>query len=116
MIMVLGMLMACLVPAHAQSNIDQWQSTSAMQTSGSAYSPQVTTVGATAVPSEATTTGASYSPGRPGTIKRGFDTGGETGKSEESPVGDAVLPLMLMALVFCGVIALRRKRNAMTNG
>ena len=86
-----------------------------MQTSGSAYSPQVTAVGATAVPSEATTT-ANYAPGRPGTIKRSKDDPGEVDTSidkENSPVGDAIIPLILMSVVFCGVIAIRKKRSAL---
>lgn len=29
------------------------------------------------------------------------------------PIGDAVLPLLLCAAVFCGVIAIRRKRSAL---
>ena len=94
------------LPAMAQD----WQSTSAMQGSGSSYSPQVTAVGATDVNDMATTTETNQSqPKGPNRAKK-FDTGGESGQSSEPPVGDAVLPLMVMAFVFCGVIALRRKR------
>lgn len=117
MIMVLGALIACLVPAQAQDT--QFQSTSTMKASGSAYTPQVQQVGAASAPVMATTTTETYSPtkGR-GNIRKGnFDDSPEGGEgSGDSPIGDALLPLMLMALVFCGVIALRRKRNAMTNG
>ena len=45
-----------------------------------------------------------------GHIRRGFDTGAETGRDEEYPIGDAVLPLLLCALAFGFVIARRRKR------
>lgn len=106
------------LPTMAQQQ--EWQSTSAMQGAGSSYSPQVTAVGATSVGEMATTTGSAKAPGGP---RRSFDGGsyegggtnpGETGfKDDGSPIGDAVLPLMLMAAVFCGVIALRRKRSAL---
>ena len=104
---VIGMLLVGM-PTMAQD--DQWQSTSSMQGSGSAYSSQVTAVGATNVNSIATTT-ESYSPAKtPSKPRRAFDNGPETGQSEEFPIGDAVLPMLLCAAVFCGVIALRRKR------
>lgn len=109
MIIMTVALMA--LPTMAQQ--PEWKSTSTMQGTGSAYAPQVMEVGATTVPTIATTT-ESYSPAKaPSGPRRSFDHGGETGKSDEFPIGDAVLPLMLMAAVFCGVIALRRKRAAL---
>lgn len=108
---VMGALLLS-VPVAAQS-AQEWQ-TSSLPGSGSNYAPQVTAVGATAAPSEATTTTASYSPGKPGTIKRGFDTGGESGRSEESPLGDAVWPLLALACVYAVYSAARvyrRKRR-----
>ena len=108
MIIMAVALMA--LPAMAQQ--PDWKSTSTMQGTGSAYAPQVMEVGATTVPTIATTT-ESYSPNKaPSGPRRGFDHGGETGQSTEFPIGDAVLPMMLMAVVFCGVIALRRKQAA----
>lgn len=104
------------LPTMAQD----WQSTSTMQTSGSAYTPQVTAVGSTSVASEATTT-ENYGPAKtPGRIRRdniSSDDDGWTGKMDSggtnlSPVGDAVLPLMLMAFAFVGYTAIRRKRQA----
>ena len=104
------------LPTMAQD----WQSTSTMQTSGSAYTPQVTAVGSTSVASEATTT-ENYGPAKtPGRIRRdniSSDDDGWTGKMDSggtnlSPIGDAVLPLMLMAFAFVGYIAIRRKRQA----
>jgi hypothetical protein len=85
----------------------QIQSTSTFTGSGSAYSSNPT------LNSDGTATynGASYSPAKaPGGPRRVFDVGGETGKSTESPVGDALLPLMLMALAFVGGIALKRHK------
>ena len=118
MIMVLGALMACLVPANAQ----EWRSTSTMRGAGSSYTPQVTAVGAASAASTATTT-SSYSPAKSGP-RRGYDANGEWtpdaedleyagdhGQSGESPIGDAVLPLMAFSLMACGVIYFRRKRR-----
>ena len=103
------------LPTMAQD----WQSTSSMQTSGSAYTPQVTAVGATDVSSIATTT-ESYSPAKaPGGPRRtsisndddeGWTPRTDTEGTDLSPIGDAVLPLLLCALAFCGVIYLRRRK------
>ena len=112
MIMVLGALMACLVPAQAQ-NTQEWQSTSSMIETGSAYAPQVNAVGATTVSEMATTTTGTYTPASgPNRARKDFDYGAESGQSNEFPLGDAALPLMLFAIAFGGVIALRRKRSA----
>ena len=95
----------------------EWQSTSVMQTSGSTYSPQVTEVGSSTIASVATTT-ETYSPNKaPGGPRRiesqsGRDPGDATTGSDLSPLGDGLLPLLMMAATFCGVIAFRRKRGA----
>ena len=111
-IMMLIMAVALVaLPTMAQ----EWQSTSAMQGSGSAYSAQVTAVGAVEVTDMATTT-ETYSPSQgPARQRRGFDTGADGGQSNESPVGDAVLPLMLMALAFGGFIAFKRRKLTANN-
>ena len=98
------------LPTMAQD----WQSTSAMQGSGSTYSPQVTSVGATDANSFATTTTESYSPAKaPSGPRKGFiDPSNPGPQSNEDPIGDAVLPMMLMALAFGGVMYFRRKRSA----
>ena len=94
----------------------EWQSTSVMQTSGSTYSPQVTEVGSSTIASVATTT-ETYSPNKaPGGPRRiesqsGRDPGDATTGSDLSPLGDGLLPLLMMAATFCGVIAFRRKRG-----
>jgi hypothetical protein len=116
-LMILMAVALIALPTMAQQQ--EWRSTSAMQTSGSTYSPQVTAVGAAAVGSMATTT-ETYSPAKaPG---RGLRKDGESSSdpwghneeggegSDDSPIGDAMLPLMVFAAVFCGVIMLRRKR------
>ena len=115
-ILVLGALMAYLIPAYAQNFTSQstqpqqeWK-TSTMQTSGSAYSSQVTAVGATSAASQATTTYTSLPGGGP--RKTGsFDDAPEGGEGDEgSPIGDAVLPLLLLAMVYSAVRVYRRRR------
>ena len=104
------------LPTMAQQQ--EWQSTSAMQGAGSSYSPQVTAVGAISVGEMATTTGSAKAPGGPrrsfdgGTYEGGGTNPGELGHQDEgSPIGDAVLPLMLFAGAFlCMRVFLKRKR------
>ena len=59
-------------------------------------------------PSELSDVGSSSNPtkGRP---RKGFITPDDYGQGP-SPIGDAVLPLILCVLAFTGVIALRRRR------
>jgi len=105
MIIMAVALMA--LPTMAQQ--PDWKSTSTMQGTGSAYAPQVMEVGATTVPTIATTT-ESYSPNKaPSGPRKGFDIGGDAGQGP-SPIGDAVLPLLLMSLAFAGVIYFRKRR------
>ena len=86
----------------------QIQSTSTFSGSGSAYSSNPT------LNSDGTATynGASYSPAKaPNGPRKAFDTPAEHGIGD-SPIGDAMLPLMLMSLAFVGGIAIRRRRQA----
>ncbi len=82
-----------------------FQSTSAMTGSGSQYSanPTLNENGT------ATYEGASYSPAKAPAAGPRKVGGGQT---IEGPLGDAVLPLVLMAVAFGGYIALRRKKRA----
>ena len=81
-----------------------FQSTSTLAGSGSAWS-------ATPMLGEDGTAmleGASEDPKHAqGGIRRVVTPGNEGNKQ---PIGDAVLPLMLMAIAFCGVVYLRRKK------
>ena len=100
------------LPTMAQQQ--EWKSTSTMQGTGSSYAPQVTSVGATEATGMATTT-ESNSPARVSGPRRNnyndlFDQGADTGQSDQSPIGDAVLPLLFLSLAFCGVIYLRRRK------
>ena len=112
-VMILMAVALIALPTMAQQQ--EWKSTSTMQGAGSSLAPQVTAVGATSVSEMATTT-ESYSPAKVGP-RRSKDDPGEVTSTvdyENSPIGDAVLPLILCAVVFCGVIALRRKRSALS--
>ena len=121
MIMVLGALIAYLVPAQAQTfqnpNAQQNRNPQMVQT-GARYTGTVYEPFSGSVPSEQSAVGASYAPGRPGSIRRdGYDdddwgVNPQVGEGDEgSPIGDAVLPLLLMAGAFTGVVYMRRKRR-----
>ena len=110
--MIMGVALMAL-PTMAQQQ--EWQSTSTMKGSGSSYSSQVNAVGAVSVHEMATTTsGTSSQNNGPHKAKKSIEDDTDPGALDDaSPIGDAVLPLMLMAAVLCGVIALRRKRSAL---
>jgi hypothetical protein len=111
-LMVLGMLFVNM-PAQAQGFKNQntedmvqnpsFQSTSTMTPSGSVYSanPALNADG-TAVYSAGQETNSTQ---RPGGGPRKADA-----FTPPTPVGDGVLPLMLCAMLFAGVIYLRRRK------
>ena len=100
---------AALVALPTMAQEQQWQSTSAMQGTGSTLAPQVTAVGATSVGQMATTTSTPVK--APNGPRRVIEDNNDPGQLDEgSPIGDAVLPLMLMAIAFAGYIAIRRKK------
>jgi len=88
----------------------QIQSTSTFSGSGSAYSSNPT------LNSDGTATynGPAYAPAKaPGGPHRTIEYNQEFDDNDEgSPIGDALLPLMLMSLAFVGGIAIRRRRQA----
>ncbi len=100
MIIVAAALVA--LPATAQT-AQEWQSTSVMQGTGSNLAPQVTAVGATGVGEMAITTTENYSPAKAPARHKAPPI-------NPDPLGDAVLPLLLMAMLFAGVVYTRRKR------
>jgi len=108
MFLMVGILFAVL-PLQAQVYNGQsysaaptvaFQSTSVMQTSGSTYAsqPMLNADGT------ATYTGASYAAAGPRKAPP------PTPEGDPTPLGDAVLPLILMALLFGAITALKRKR------
>ncbi len=65
------------------------------------------------VPSDQTEVGAEQSSAHKGHIRRGFINPSDPGDpSHDSPIGDALLPLLALALAFGAVTYLRRKRLA----
>lgn len=68
-----------------------------------------------------TTTADDYAPSGPRRAKRDVGEGGTTEDGDEDPdnpgepmpLGDVLWPLMLMALAFCGVVYLRRKKRTL---
>ena len=109
---ILVIMAAVLVALPTMAQQQEWQSTSTMQTSGSSLAPQVTAVGATSVGDMNTTNSSAKAPGR---LRKSFDNTTNPGfGNPSSPIGDAMVPLLLMSVVFGGVIAVRRKRNAIS--
>lgn len=110
MIRAVCVLIVCLLPLVAFAQQD-WRSTSTMTGSGSAYMPEVTSVGSAEASEMATTTTAGSPAKAPGGPRRGKIDGADDKPSDQSPIGDAVLPLMLMAFAFGGVVYLRRRQT-----
>ena len=105
-VMIIMAVALIALPTMAQD----WQSTSTLQGTGSNYAPQVTAVGATGVSDMATTTEGSSPAKAPSGPRRSFiDPSNPGNQSNEYPVGDAVLPLLLMSLAFAGVIYFRKR-------
>ncbi len=110
---LLVMVVICVTMPLTAQNAQQWQSASSMQESGSRYSSKVTPVGATGVGAMSSTT-SSFAPAQaPNGPRRTIGNNQEPGSTGDpgSPIGDAVLPLMLMAFAFSGVVALRRRKT-----
>jgi len=106
--MAVGILMVCLLPLTALAQQQEWQSTSTMQGSGSAYSSQVTAVGATGVNSLAGTAASAPANAPTGPRRVGSTELSDPNRSNESPIGDAVLPLMLCAGAYLIIRARKR--------
>ena len=104
---VLGALVACSVPAAAQQD-NAW-STGGVAGSGSAYSSQVTPVGATAPNEMATTTYSGQSSNaRRAAARRSFDTPYDPNQGDGYPIGTP-LALLAFAAVGAGVVLKRKK-------
>ena len=115
---IIALLSVVTIVVTAQSfsqkpaNTEPIQSQQIMST-GAAYNGTVYEPFSNTTPSEQTEVGANYSPAKaPGAgPRKGFDTGGETGQSEEYPIGDALFPLMLMVILFASDIFFRRQKT-----
>lgn len=102
-----------LVALPTMAEIEGWRSTSVLQGASGTYQAPITEVGAVGVQEMATTTD-DYSPAQAPGARRMGESGRNPGDvstgSTQSPIGDAVLPLTLMALAFCVVIYFRRRK------
>ena len=113
-IMVLSTLMACLVPANAQDfnqkRIKTPIQSQQIMTTGASYSGTVYEPFSNVTPAESNPVASThtYSPG--GGPRREFGKPGEEHQSDEFPLGDAVLPLLMMAMLFAGVTYYRKRR------
>ena len=97
--------------SFGQTDYDEMTSDRAVMNS-TRYSSPIYEPFSSSTPSELSEVG-SNSGSHKGHIRRGFDTPGDPGhQSEDSPIGDAVLPLLALALAFGAVIYFRRKRIA----
>ena len=92
----------------AQPDNQVFQSQQVMQ--GGAYRGTVYEPFSTTTPSEQSVVGASHAPANAPGPRRTFDHGGDSGQSEEYPIGDGMIPLLLCAGVFCGVVYYRRRK------
>ena len=114
LLIVMGLMSVLSISAQtlAQQPETHMQSTSVMVSSGSAL-PQAAVTGVMVTGSEI----GSYSPAKSSKPKREVGGGGSTaddedpdGPGEPMPIGDAAVPMMLMAMLFAGVIYTRRKK------
>lgn len=95
---IVCIVMSC--PFSLSLRAQDWKSTSAMQGSGSMYTPKVMPVGDMEVPQQATTTSDICSPKRGGSIRRADFGEGQDGGYQDtnSPVGEAWCLLAFAAL------------------
>ena len=113
---------AIVLPAMAQDFTqprDPAIQSQKIMTTGAVYNGTVYEPFSNATPAE-----QSYTPAKaPGGPRRGYDANGnwvpdgddfgggaETGESDQFPIGDAMMPLLAFALMFCGYVAIRRRR------
>ena len=117
---IIAIMSVAMLTANAQSYTPGSANNGAIQSqqimnSGTAYDGTVYEPFSTTAPSEQTEVGASYSPAKAPSGPRkdygNFDNLPEVGNQENTyPVGDAMVPLMVMAVAMAGVVYLRRRR------
>ena len=95
--------------SFGQTDYDEMTSDRAVMNS-TRYSSPIYEPFSNSTPSEQTAIGSGQSKPN-GHIRKGFDVGGDAGQGP-SPIGDAVLPMILALAVYCAVRVYRRKRRA----
>ena len=95
--------------SFGQTDYDEMTSDRAVMNS-TRYSSPIYEPFSASTPSELSEVGANSGNSGKGHIRRGFDIGGDT-EPGPSPIGDAVVPLVLALAVYCAVRVYRRKRR-----
>ena len=107
---VIIIMAVALVALPTMAEIEGWRSTSVLQGASGTYQAPITEVGAVNVQEMATTT-ENYTPTTASRPRKSIEYNQEFDDNDTgSPIGDAVLPLTLMALAFCVVIYFRRRK------
>ena len=113
-IYIISIISMVAIAIHAQSfspaNLDNSFKSHQIMKGGAIYQGAVYEPFGTETPVE-----QSYNPAKaPSGPRKGFGKPDNPGnQSEEYPIGDALCPLLLFAAMFCGIIALRRKRSSL---
>ena len=95
--------------SFGQSDYDEMTSDRAVMNS-TRYSSPIYEPFSNTTPSEQTEIGSGNSHNNH--VRKGFINPSDPGdQSDESPIGDAVVPMVVLALAFGGVIYLRRRKN-----
>ena len=115
---IIAILSVAMLTANAQTytpaspNDGAIQSQQIMPTGGN-YNGTVYEPFSTTAPSEQSAVGASYSPAKaPSGPRKTIGTNQDAGETDpNSPIGDAMVPLMVMAAAMAGVVYLRRRKQ-----
>ena len=107
-----AMTMSVLAQSFAPARVANEPIQSQPMMTGGSYSGTVYEPFSNVAPSEYNSSNETYSPAKaPGGPRKAFDTGAETGQSTEFPIGDGMLPLMLMGIAFAMFVYFRRKQT-----
>ena len=115
-IYIIALLSVVAVAVNAQTFQPATIDNSAIQSqqimmTGNTYNGTVYEPFSNVAPSEYNSSSETYSPAKaPGGPRKVFDIGGDTPPGP-SPIGDALLPLLLMAAAFAGWSYLRRRKQ-----
>ena len=120
---ILNIIIICLVAtvnAYAQMATSRYASYDQVDavvnqpgvTATPRYSSPIYEPFSNSVPSDQTEVGTEQGGSHKGHMRRGFDTPTNPGnQSNDSPIGDSLLPLIIALAVYCAVRVYRRKRK-----
>ena len=95
--------------SFGQTDYDEMTSDRAVMNS-TRYSSPIYEPFSNTTPSEQTEIGSGQSKPN-GHIRRGFDTPDEPNQSDESPIGDAVVPMVVLLGAYCAYRLVRRRKH-----